>query len=211
MKDLFLLSGMGADKRAFDFLDLGHFRVQHLVWEKPLKKEELNHYARRIAAQITVKKPILIGLSFGGLMAMELGKIIPTEKIIIISSIKSPDQLSTKNRFLSRLGIHHWIPDFLLTKPNRLLFKIFGLESQGEEDLLSKILEDTDPDFLRWGFDQIGRWKNENCPQVIQIHGGKDRIFSHQEGDYCVPDGGHFMIVNRAREISTILKKVLSE
>ena len=35
----------------------------------------------------TSRNPILIGLSFGGMMCIEIAKLIPVEKVILISSI----------------------------------------------------------------------------------------------------------------------------
>jgi len=43
--------------------------------------------------KITEPDPVLIGLSFGGIMCTEIAKQIPVEKIIIISSIKHSGEL----------------------------------------------------------------------------------------------------------------------
>ncbi|WP_276373085.1 alpha/beta hydrolase [Chryseolinea sp. H1M3-3] len=89
MKKVFLLSGLGADKRVFDFLDLEDFSVEHVVWVKPLSKESMADYAKRLLPQITGEKPILVGVSFGGMIAIEIAKLISVEKVIQISSAQS--------------------------------------------------------------------------------------------------------------------------
>lgn len=50
-------------------------------------------YAKRLSLQITDEQPILIGLSFGGMMAMELAKIIKVQKIVLLASAKSANEL----------------------------------------------------------------------------------------------------------------------
>ena len=40
-KILYLLSGLGADKRVFDFLDLSDYDIFHIAWIPPLKSESL--------------------------------------------------------------------------------------------------------------------------------------------------------------------------
>ena len=62
MTELFLLSGLGADKRVFDFLDLQHYKIHHITWPPPLPRESLADYAKRILPQITSATPILIGV-----------------------------------------------------------------------------------------------------------------------------------------------------
>lgn len=89
MKEIFLISGLGADKRVFDYLDLSEYKAFHIRWIDPHPKESIESYATRLLVQITKQKPVLIGISFGGMMAIEIGKLIDTEKIIIISSAKS--------------------------------------------------------------------------------------------------------------------------
>jgi hypothetical protein len=41
MKQLFLLSGLGADKRVFDFLDFSDYSTHHISWILPLPKESM--------------------------------------------------------------------------------------------------------------------------------------------------------------------------
>ena len=85
MREIYLLSGLGADERVFDFLDLSQYKVNYIRWIIPLKNELITDYASRLCTQIHSARPLLIGVSFGGMIAIEIGKLIPTEKIILIS------------------------------------------------------------------------------------------------------------------------------
>ena len=57
MKKLFLLSGLGADERVFDFLDLSDCTIHHIQWIKPVPRESMADYAQRILPQITDPNP----------------------------------------------------------------------------------------------------------------------------------------------------------
>lgn len=210
MKDIYLLSGLGADQRVFQFLDLKGFRTHAIEWVKPKKDETVPHYAKRLLAQIKTPKPILLGVSFGGILAVEIGKQIETDKIIIISSIKCKADLPRPLRIAGFLRMNKLIPAEALQKPNGVLFWFFGAETDHDKKLLADIVEDTEPGFTEWGIGAVASWKNAVCPDnVIHIHGTDDRIFPQQTPDYAIEGGGHFMIVNRCDEISRILRKVL--
>jgi esterase/lipase len=54
------------------------------------KNEDISHYAQRLSARIEPNS-ILIGLSFGGIVAIEIAKHIPS-KIILVSSASILDK-----------------------------------------------------------------------------------------------------------------------
>src|SRR6188474_3274769 len=89
MKEIYLLSGLGADKRVFDFVDFSGFNVNHIDWIEPQDNESLERYASRLLEQIKTPRPSLIGVSFGGMVAVEIAKLMETNKIIIVSSAKT--------------------------------------------------------------------------------------------------------------------------
>lgn len=92
---VYFISGLGADERSFKYLDLPGVNMHFIQWEKPLKGEKLREYCRKLILQIDTSGDIfLVGLSFGGIVAQEIAKTIAVKKLIIISSIKSPGELS---------------------------------------------------------------------------------------------------------------------
>ncbi|MBA4057543.1 MAG: alpha/beta hydrolase [Marivirga sp.] len=211
MKELFLISGLGADKRVFDFLDLSEYKTHHIQWVDPHHKESIESYASRLSSQITKDRPILIGVSFGGLIAIEIGKQIKTEKVIIISSAKSKKDIPSG--YLARkLKLHTLIPSRFLKKPTDLLFWFFGVESKKEKILLQSIIKDTDERFLSWAIDKIVTWENNvELNNLIHIHGTRDRMMPYRSADYKIEGGGHLMIINRAADIDVILKTILNK
>ena len=75
-KELYIFSGLGADERVFQRLDFPGFSTTFIKWIVPQDKETIENYATRLLDQITTTNPTLIGLSFGGLIAVEVAKQI---------------------------------------------------------------------------------------------------------------------------------------
>ncbi|MBL7801821.1 MAG: alpha/beta hydrolase [Chitinophagales bacterium] len=213
MKTIYLFSGLGADYRAFQNLELDGFHKQFIVWEVPLANESLTAYAQRLLNQITSDKPILIGLSFGGIVATEVANLIPAEQVILISSVATRSELPFYFRHAGIVGLHRLIPFLQLVKFQRLNNWLFGVKSESDKKVLSAIIADTQPDFLLWAIDIIVRWKNNTrLSNIVQLHGTADKLFPM----YCnnagirIPGGGHFMVLNKAFEINVHLRSILN-
>lgn len=214
MSKVYIFSGLGVDRRVFDNINFGNLDVKFIDWIDPLKNESLENYAERISKKINSENPILIGLSFGGMVAVEISKIIKTEKIILIASAKNKFELPKFNRISGQLKLNKLIPKSVFKKQNFVNNWMFGIETDVEKQLLKDILKDTDPNFFSWAINEIVNWKNESSPEnVIHIHGSKDRIipFKNVKADFVIEDGGHFMTVNKAVEIEKIIKSVIKK
>ena len=207
---LYFISGLGADERVFQFLKISGYQTSYIKWEDPLKKESLTDYCKRLIQQIDLSKNVvLIGVSFGGMIAQEIGRLIDCEKIIIISSIKSTAEMDINLSLIKWVGIYKIFPVKVLKWLNLLTANYyFGTESQMEKMLLKKIIKDTDGIFMKWAIDKIMNW-HENAPlkNIIHIHGDKDKIFPivKIKNPIIIKGGGHFMIVNKADIISHII------
>lgn len=207
---IYFISGLGADERVFKFLDLSQIDHQFIKWNEPKKSESLATYCKKLIEQIDQKHEIiLIGISFGGIIAQEIAKIILCKKIIIISSVKSKSEFSWQLKLASGLQIHKIVPLWFLTLSNKLTANYyFSIESKEESILLHQIIKDTDPKFLVWAIDKIMNWKNESHPKnLYHIHGNADKIFpiKNIRNAIEIPTGGHFMIVNKASQLQPLI------
>lgn len=214
MSKVYIFSGLGVDRRVFDNIDFGNLDIEFVDWINPLKNETLENYAERISREITSENPIMIGLSFGGMVAVEISKIIKTEKIILIASAKNKFELPKINWISGKLKLNNFIPKSIFKKQNFITNWIFGIETESEKQLLKDILQDTNANFFSWAINEIVNWKNEVSPEnVIHIHGNKDRIipFKNVKADFVIDGGGHFMTVNKAREIGDIIKSICTD
>ncbi|GHT91303.1 hypothetical protein AGMMS49545_06920 [Betaproteobacteria bacterium] len=209
-KIIHVFSGLGADERAFCKLDFSGFEVVHIRWIAPEKDETIERYAGRLRAQIKTPNPILLGLSFGGIMAVEVAKLMPTRKVILLSSAKNWREIPFYYRFFGALNLHKCLPSCLLTTSNLVTDWFFGVQTPEDKALLATILRATDPVFLAWALDKIVRWKNTQAPSnLIHIHGKEDRILPirYVRADISIPQGGHLMVLTHAKRISEILAR----
>jgi hypothetical protein len=209
-KHLYLFSGLGADKRVFEYLDLKAYDTTCIEWLPPGEDESLSDYAKRLLTQIKTEKPILMGVSFGGIMAVEISKLIEVEKIIQISSISCCEDMPTGNKLVAFFNINKIIPATFFTVVNEGLFWFFGAETKREKAVLKSIMEDSDPEFVKWGIDKVLNWDHVGkVDKMITIHGTDDRIFPMENPDYSIEGGGHLMVLNRSKEIDAIIKKII--
>ncbi len=206
------IGGLGVDERIFSALDL-HFEMTPLKWISARTEESLTSYATRFAEQIDRTTPFaIIGISFGGMLTLELNKILAPDKIILISSATHKKDIPWLFRFAGKSGILNFIPDKLLKPPTYLTNYFFGVTESIYKEILKQILADTDTHFLRWAMNQIVKWKNEDEPEnLTRIHGTADRILKCNDSEKViyVPKAGHFMIMDRSIEISQILNEMI--
>lgn len=210
MNKIYIFSGLGVDKRVFDNIDFSGLNIAFVDWIDPLKNETFESYAKRISKDFE-SNSILIGLSFGGMLAVEVYKIIPVKKVILIASAKNKNELPKWFLLAGKLKLNRIVPSSLLKTTNFITNWLFGAATSAEKLLLKNIIKETDPTFLKWAINQIVNWKNLSVPQnCIHIHGTNDRILpaKYLKADYKIKNGGHFMTVNKAKEIEVIIKKL---
>lgn len=211
-QNIYLFTGLGADERVFRRLDWSGHEVIHIQWLIPLVDESMEEYVARLLPQIKDEYPILIGVSFGGMMAVEVAKQLEVQKIILLSSVKTKHELPWYYRWAGRMRLHRIIPQQLLRHSNFITNWFFGVESPEEKGLLKIILAETNPTLLRWSLNCIVSWSNTHLhPNLIHIHGSSDRILPlrYVQADRQVKAGGHLMVLNFAEEVSAILREVM--
>lgn len=212
MNKIYVLSGLGVDERVFDTFEFNDSIVRFISWIPPLKKESLADYAKRIAMQIEDEHPVIIGLSFGGMVAVEIAKIRKVKKVIVLASAKERAELPKLYLFIGQWRLHRLMPSFVLKQCNFLTYWFFGVHTEKEKKMLQRIILDTDERFLTWAIHAILTWQNKEIPgNLVHIHGSKDHILPCNlvKYDYLIEGGGHFMTVNRAQEIEQIIREVI--
>lgn len=207
---IYLISGLGADERIFQHLDFGQFEPKFVKWIVPKYNESLKSYAQRLAQQIETEKPIIVGVSFGGMLAIEIAKHIDCQQVILVSSAKTKHEIPFICRLFGQSNLHKLIPSALLKKANTLTYWLFGMTTKSDKSLLKSILYNTDSTFLKWAINAIVHWDNtEILDNVVHIHGNADHILPInciQKVDFKIEDGGHLMIYNQAERLNEVLK-----
>lgn len=239
MPTVYCISGLGADHHIFDGLDVPGVSWAHLPWLMPEGDEALDSYARRMSVGVidalpghaaagdasrgpaapagdvsrgSEAGPILLGVSFGGMMAIEMAKLFPAATVILVSSIRHWRQLPLPIKMTTHLGLGKWTPpaNLRLLAPVQDFF--LGVETRADSRLVREYRGNVDPHYLQWAIRHIAGWQNEWRPaSLYHLHGSKDRIFPLNlvEPTHVVEGGGHLMIHNRAAEINKILMEIL--
>jgi surfactin synthase thioesterase subunit len=211
--EFYILSGLGADHKVFSKLKLPE-NHHYIKWIAEQKNETLSSYATRLASQIKHNNIVLIGLSFGGIMAQEIAKVKKVKHIILLSSIQSPKDLAWYYRLAGKMGIAYILPNFILHTNTALMQYMFSMKNKDEKLLLDDILAQNSSSHFRWALNHIARWKHKEstCP-ILHLHGEGDRIFrtKYLRHPFEQIEGGHFMLYTNADEASTALKNAIDK
>jgi pimeloyl-ACP methyl ester carboxylesterase len=211
-KNIYCISGLGADETIFAHLHIAGYTLKYLPWIAPLPKESLPSYAARMAGAIPETLPVLIGVSFGGMMAIEMAKIIPVNKVIIISSVKCKAEMPLWMRLAGKLRINKIVPikDYKFIEPYRN-YRL-GITTKEERELVNAYRSKADMHQIKWSIHQIVNWQSATYPDAIfHIHGEKDRMFPIRKlrPTHIIKGGTHMMIINRTKEISNCIQEIL--
>ena len=212
--NLYFISGLGADKRIFQNLVLPEvFKIYYIEWVAVSENESMESYCKRLSSQINQQEPFsLVGLSFGGVIATELSKFLSPVQTVLISSFCFKKEVPWFYILLGNSGIYKILPPRFLLKPNNIAFRLFGAYKPEIKNLLTNILEDTDPAFFEWAIRQLFSWDNHWKPaNLLRIHGTADKILPYKKIMNAIPvkEGEHLMVYSKSAIVSQILAENL--
>ena len=205
---IYIFSGLGADARVFKHVDFGENEVVFLDWLLPDKTESIENYARRMARFIDAEDPILMGISFGGIMAIEVSQVLPTKKLVLLATAKNRSELPALYRFFGRIQALRIFPVALMKRTHFLTYYLFGVKEKEHQRILSDIFRQTDTRFLKWALIQILQWKRTEKPvNAIHIHGTKDHIIPCKQEMQAkeIQGGGHLITLSHPKELNDLL------
>ena len=211
---IYCMGGLGADQRVFENFQPDH-PCTFLPWLPPHSDETLPAYARRFSKQIATDQPFaLLGVSFGGMLALELNQWVQPALTVLISSAASPREFPWAFRILAKSRHTRTIPSFLLRPPAVALAYAFGIKEKKHKTMLKDIIHDTDPSFFRWALRSLLQWHPSPLPPTAyRIHGTRDKIipYSPRHNQHAIDGAGHFMIMTHAGAVSRIVHDLISQ
>ena len=208
------MPGLAAGPAIFEKIKLPPdiFEMHFLEWEIPLRNESLANYAKRICDKITRENPVLIGVSFGGILVQEMAKVVEARKVIIISSVRSNTEFPRRMKITKALKAYNLIPADMASKIEKLARFSFGRKINERLKLYEKFLSVRDDRYLSWAIRNVILWDriiiDEN---VIHIHGDADEVFPFKNIVSCikVEGGTHVMILSKYRWLNENLPKII--
>lgn len=213
-KHLYFVPGLGASTQIFEHLRFPDTIECHFIpWKTPLStKESMSSYAQRMCEEIHHENPILVGVSFGGIMVQEMSKHIDTEKVIIISSIKTKHELPPFLKLAKTSKLYKLFPTRLIKNIEDYTQYFFGEYLKKRAELYKMYLSERNATYLEWSIYQVLHWQQEEpISNIVHIHGTEDPVFpiKYVKGAIEVPKGTHIMILTKAKTLSSLICKAL--
>lgn len=213
---VYLMPGLAASSTIFEKIALPKdvFEMMPLEWEIPLDNESLTDYAKRITEKIKHENPVLIGVSFGGILVQEMAKYIDARKVIIISSVKSNLEFPRRMKIAKTTKAYKLIPMSLILNVESLAKFSFGAKINQRLKLYEKFLSVRDIGYLDWAVEQVILWDRIAVDEnIIHIHGSADDVFPMKYITNCivVKGGTHVMILNKYKWFNANLPTIILE
>lgn len=214
---IYFMPGLAASPSIFEHikLDENEFEIHLLEWKIPYKGETLQEYAKRMTDEIRHENPVLVGVSFGGILVQEMNTIIKTRKTIIISSVKSNKEFPRRMKIAKLTKIYKLFPTSIIQNiENYIPDSINQKYLKGRKDLYKMYLSVRDKLYLEWALEQVILWNREIPDEnVIHIHGNQDEVFPIKYIQNCIvlEKGTHIMIINRYKWLNEKLPELLKE
>ena len=213
---VYFMPGLAANASIFERISLpaDQFDTYFMEWEIPLDNETLSEYAQRISKKVTHENPVLVGVSFGGILVQEMAQFLNPSKIIIISSVKSNLEFPTAFKLAKQTKAYKLIPTSLIENVYNLAKFTFGEKVIKRLKLYQMFLTVRDKKYLDWSIEKIILWDRKKAdPNVVHIHGDADEVFPIKYIQNCivVKGGTHIMILIKYKWINVNLPKIIIE
>ena len=208
---IYFVPGLAASSKIFEYLKFPEekYELHFLEWLLPLsEKETIEDYAQRMAISITESSPVLIGVSFGGIIVQEISKYLSPKKIILISSVKSRDELPKRLKAIQLTKAYKLFPAKAITNIEELSIYAFGNFAKKRVGLYKEYLSIRNEKYLAWAIYNMLHWQQISpLKNTLHIHGNNDGVFPIKHIKNCVTinKGTHIMILNKAKSISKII------
>ncbi len=182
------------------WLDLPDARF--LDWSIDSECTSIAGLAREIIAMAEIgKRDALIGSSLGGMVACEIAKQVAVDRLFLIGSAVSPNEISGFLRML------HPLVDL-----TPLAF-VQGLSGKLPSEI-GNMFSEADPTFVRGMCRAVFTWDGyeASATPLHRIHGRHDRVIPPPASGATLLDGGHLIAMSHAKAcvewVSDILESV---
>ena len=207
-----IFPGLGANKDLDKYHQTIGSKRQWIEWEDPSGVNSVQEYAQRLEHQIRRTDDIFyIGISFGGLVCLEMSRILKPRGIFHLGSLQSAKEISTVIRLFSNFVPS--LPSVLFNLslfPKKLLYYYFGISHGRHRAEFEEMLQGYAPQFVRRLVVLALRYSSlekYDIP-IIRIHGSRDKIVSNPRGkiDFLV-NGGHIISMSNSSEVNEYIRE----
>ncbi len=198
---LYLLPGMGANQKMYKDWQTNQ-RIMFIGWSEYNGEICFAQIAKALIKQYQITPADCIGgSSLGGMIAIEIDKILNNKQVILIGSARHPHEINTLLLKLSKLT--KFMPvrfvQLFVGKINHLVLEMFV---------------STDPEFIKSTAYYFTQWQGYtgDSEKLIRIHGNKDLIIrcpqSLSEKIHIIEGGGHLIAMSHPAECKKIIENL---
>jgi pimeloyl-ACP methyl ester carboxylesterase len=196
-----LLPGMIADETLY--ARVRAVRPLTLVpWPSPQRGWSMADCARAIIARDAITADDVVGgISLGGMMALEIARVVRVRRVALISSCRRLEHIS--RALISLAAAQPWLPARALRDaPLPQL-------ARADRARLQAIAARMDPQLLRWSCQALRAWRGDAgvaCP-ISQLHGANDLLIAARRvrPDVLVRGAGHFLCLTHPHRVAAFL------
>ncbi len=214
-KTIYCFPSQGADKRIFDSITFDtSFEIRIIEYGTPEKGMNMESFATQLSSKIDTSKPfILLGVSLGGMICVELSEMLNPEKTIIISSAKNKNELPFRYKFQKVIPIYRILGGRTLLAGAKILQPIVEPDRNKNKKTFKSMLASKNPLYIKRTIGLIINWRRDsNSKKVYHIHGKKDHTLPFRNisnPDFTIIKGSHMITLTRAKEVSEVLNLIL--
>ncbi len=175
------------------------FEINFIDWPTYQNEKSFKAVAKRIIAENSIcKEDVIGGSSLGGMVAIEIAKIIKPRGLVLIGSALYPNEIQSMLMLLS---------PFAAITPISLIQTLVGKHKH----IVSQMFAESQPEFIRAMCQYLPSWNGCQGDQVevFRLHGKKDHVIPCPASGCEVIDGaGHLIAYTHARATAVFLEKI---
>lgn len=210
---IYAIPGLGTTEKLYVNTVIPGVDVKVLEWPLPEKDDTMQSYARKFLPQINTDVPFcLLGVSFGGMLCVELSRLISPKKVFLISTSKTRKELPWFIRLFKHFPIHRIVHEKQHRKMAYQGRWLIGFGKAFIPEFLGMV-NSMRENYFQNCINIIVNWNGTELPKnSVHIHGDNDKLLRYKfvKADYTVANGSHAMIVFQAEEINRIIEEEIS-
>lgn len=214
---IYCFPGQGSDKHLFDSISVdSNYILEFIEYGSPEKGMSMESFAKSLSAKIdTTRNFILLGVSLGGMICIELSELLHPEKTIIISSAKNRKELPLRYTFQRKIPLYKIFGGRTLLAGAKFLQPIVEPDRNKNKDTFKRMISSKDPTYMKRTVSLIINWgRISNSKRIYQIHGNNDHTIPLRNitnPDFIINKGSHMIALSRPAEINRTLNSILLE
>jgi pimeloyl-ACP methyl ester carboxylesterase len=190
--------------------------LNFIEYGTPEKGMNMETFAKTLTNQIdTTRNFILLGVSLGGMICVELSDLINPEKTILISSAKNRTELPFRYKFQKAIPLYKIFGGRTLLAGAKILQPIVEPDRNKNKETFKQMISSKDPTYMKRTVSLIINWnRTSNSKKCLHIHGDNDHTIplrNISNPNFILENGSHMIALTSAAEINEILNTILKE